>query len=1190
MRRSAPTPFVKLTLLALLAGVLALVPAGQARAESLLTGWVASGGTPVAGAFVAVIGPVKATALTGADGSWAVTVPDGSYTVSTASAGYAVASQPVTVAGGTTAPTLALTPSGMKFDAVPVYGGQIGSVLADGTPGVFYASTSVIPQLYRTADYGGHWSPVTLAWDDAVNGIGVRSNIFRATRVSTSGSPGEVMAEINGTVYYSTDYGVTWQAINGAFVGVDETLQLSWAHGGDTSMIVALSTAGGALTLKVADLTAQTPAFTTVDGSALGSPSAWATGGGNDGAYLATAYTDGSVSVWTLDPSAPPLPVQTLTDLPTGISLVRFGGASGAAGSPNALMVYSSAQSQAVLVTKSSDSETFSAGDYSAATALPGPCNGQMAVSGVSPLSEGSTGAASLSQCFLSKTANGDAMRVSAVSGINNNTGFVFDSGYDGAEDAVILSGDGARGIVKSAHSGLDGVPVFAIDHDATAGTAPDSDGVAVTGFTVAVVKDTVFGPAGSTQFATITSGSGGNMTYATDDGGTTTATVVAKGGGAIAWWTGSGGHTWLVAGHGGGGNVLTAVQDWTSSTPPLAFPNVNTSGLQAAGLVGSLSSIVPVPGTDTVFLSAGDPASGEGRIFRATLSAGGGTPTLTGVTPIAQSSVTTAVNALAYCPSTADASVSDTLFAALGAGTTGALVRISGATGDSPSATTINTAGSGPQNEVRALCSNGVVWAGGGSNSGGPSGTLHLSTDGGSSFAAVPVSGPGMPPSINVTALAVDPSDTTGSTVLAAGNSEGFFVRTTDRGASWTVLNDPSSGGRSFMSEGVSDLELPGAPPAAAPAAAFFAPRATSGATTRPLVGTGGGLFRGRFSTSTPLPATTGVYDASYRGSWGKALVTTATGTSVSAPVLRVDGSLREHLVYRGSGGLYYTTRPSRGTWAAAGKVPGTGSADALPAAAVTTGGQLSVVWARTSGTPGVYLATRSAGGTWSAAVRLSAVSGDTSPSVALDSYGKAYLTWRRASGTPGIWFSTNRSGRWSTARVTGTGAADVSPSLAVRSTGASVVTWARTSGYVGVYVASRSATGTWTRPARRTTLLDYTPVVALDSVGKTHLVLRRTRGTAGLYYATDRTGAWTVAARLPGTSALDSAPAVATYGSTVRAAWLRGGTTAPGVYTALRGSGWSSATAIDRSSADRTPSLAVDRSGTPYVVWDRG
>jgi hypothetical protein len=551
---------------------------------------------------------------------------------------------------------------------------------------------------------------------------------------------------------------------------------------------------------------------------------------------------------------------------------------------------------------------------------------------------------------------------------------------------------------------------------------------------------------------------------------------------------------------------------------------------------------------------------------------------------------MTSAVNALAYCPSSADSSLSDTLFAALGAGTSGALLRIAGATGDTPSATVVSTVGSGPQNEVRAVCSNGVVWAGGGSNSGGPSGSLHLSSDGGSSFAAASPGGPGMPPSLNVTALAVDPSDTTGSTVLAAGNSEGFFVRTTDRGASWTVLNDPNAGGRSFMSEGVSDLELPVPAPDSAPATAFAQPLATSGTTTRPLVGTGGGLFRGRFAATTATPTvTTGLYDASYRGSWGKALVSRATGTSVSTPVLRVDGSLREHLVYKGSGGLYYTTRPSRGSWAVSVRIPGSGSADVLPAAAVPPAGQLAVSWSRRTGSAGIYLITRSANGTWSAAARRSAVSGDTSPGVALDSYGKTYLTWRRTSGAPGVWFSTNRSGSWSTARVTGTSAADVSPSLAVRGNGASVLAWARSSGNVGVYVASRPATGTWTSPARRTALLDSTPVVAFDSAGKTHLLLRRTRGTAGLYHATDRSGSWSAPTRLPGTGSLDSAPVVATYGSTVRAAWVRGGTTAPGVYTAQRSSAWSSPGAIDRASGDSTPSLTVDKNGIPYVVWDR-
>ena len=156
-------------------------------------------------------------------------------------------------------------------------------------------------------------------------------------------------------------------------------------------------------------------------------------------------------------------------------------------------------------------------------------------------------------------------------------------------------------------------------------------------------------------------------------------------------------------------------------------------------------------------------------------------------------------------------------------------------ASGNAPVATEVFT---GTRvNDVRAHCASGTVYAGTGSNMGGPTGGLQGSTDGGVTFAAVPIAAAGLPPNLNVQVVAIDPND--GAHLLVAGNSEGFIVESTDGGATWTVVNSPSApGGRNFLSEGVGDLEIPTSTSALGRAAGD----------RRTLVGTGGGLFGASF------------------------------------------------------------------------------------------------------------------------------------------------------------------------------------------------------------------------------------------------------------------------------------------------------------------------------------------------------
>ena len=858
VRRPTRRPTLRPLVLLLLA--LGFVRPDAARAVGTITGTVTTSepsGSVVAGAFVAATGPAgQVGTVTDDTGAYTLDVEDGTYTVVVGAPGNQVGrAAGVTVSGDEVVRSFLLTASGTKFSALGVFGGQISGILADGQTGVFYAATSVIPQLFRTVDYGGTWSPVTLASDDADDGLN-GDNTSGGSGMATSGFPGEVAAIVQSTLYYSTDFGVTWKAALGVLGGGPNPPALYWGHVGSTSVLLAV---GGATTLR-ADMTAPTPTLAAMTTPYAGANDRMAVANGADAPWVAVVDAAGQLSIYPLDMTATPVAASTLAGFPANPTFVRFGGGHGGAGNPpDAVLVYASGNPSgtAVLATKSAASASFSAGDLSSATAIGGGCGaGPGAVGSLSPLSTGTDGSGTVSQCFLTKT--GTSMTAQSVSGINNNTGLVFDAGYDGASNQVIISGDGNHGLVKSAQA-MSGVPSFPNVQFAQAGTGAGTGGIAVNGFTVGVVKDSTYGPAGASQVATILSGSGGGFSIASDDGGATMVPAVVKGGRAVDWFTGAG-KTWLVFGYGGAGSLLAARQDWVSANPALPGPNVANS--DAAALSSSpgnfdVTALAGIPGSDSLFIGGGldvDQAGTTGSVVRADLTAG---PALSNVTPIAASDIAATVRALAYCPTTGSASsVQDVLLIATGtSGQTlgGGLVRVTAASTGSPASSVVATVPTNaPTNDVRVHCASGTVYAGAGSNGGGPSGSFYKSTDGGATFSTVAVTAPGLPPSLNVEVVAVSPDDP--NTVYIAGNREGFIVQSSDGGTSWTVANDPHApGGRNFLSEGVGDIEIP---PAAVPLHTGGVAADVSAPTS--LVGTGGGLFAADFAAAPVGPGCT--------------------------------------------------------------------------------------------------------------------------------------------------------------------------------------------------------------------------------------------------------------------------------------------------------------------------------------------
>ena len=211
-----------------------------------MTVTVTAEGAPVPGAFVALIGAAGRYAGVSDSSGHVVlaNVADGQYTAVASAPGTTVGEASVSVSGGGSV-AIAVKPSGNKFHGLGVYGAHVVSIAADGKPGVFYLTVESIPSLFRTADYGGTWAPVTISTDDPEQGIDGRTSV---RLIATSGFPGEVAAIANNcegqmqdeiNIWYSRDFGVTWDSIaTTTSIPPHERGLLLWGHKGTTSVLL----------------------------------------------------------------------------------------------------------------------------------------------------------------------------------------------------------------------------------------------------------------------------------------------------------------------------------------------------------------------------------------------------------------------------------------------------------------------------------------------------------------------------------------------------------------------------------------------------------------------------------------------------------------------------------------------------------------------------------------------------------------------------------------------------------------------------------------------------------------------------------------------------------------------------------------------------------------------------------------
>ena len=582
----------------LIAGSVALVtPGSPVQAAPITVTIVDEDGNPIERALVAVL-DADGQALDGA-----IANPSGVVTVDDAgAAGYVVAAPGYGTLRVSSAPTsgavATLTAAGTSAISYSnAYGAQVSGVFADGEPGVFYITTDGIPSVWRTMDHAGTWAPVptTASSDD---GLPQGS----AGGLATSGFPGEVAVVVSNAIWYSTDFGTTWDSIS-LPTGLNNPV-VKWAHSesGTAVASVVMVAASNGSSAYAADLTATSPALTALSisgivdlGAADGkvflveatttsttmaeltlAPSGWTTGTVETIAMSLAAAPDDkdSLEVATLSSSAStPDTVFLYEHTSTGsghtgdFELAVKSGASWSVisdlagqggnndqpfdqnwdntytkvGTGHIQYCGENGTGTAVSIAPTVGAAGFS--DFGVMGTV-GNCIWGLNTSGGATDWPGATSSGSASLAS-------DEIGIIYLDGINNNTGFAWSAGYDFSSDMVAIAPNEA-GIAKSAN--ITGHrPAFGqrgaksrsdfVNGLAAGGVAPTSGGIAINGLTAAVVRDIVMDPNDATgdNHAIITSPGGGSRVMLTTDGGESYSTVAGAGGESMAWWNGDG-------------------------------------------------------------------------------------------------------------------------------------------------------------------------------------------------------------------------------------------------------------------------------------------------------------------------------------------------------------------------------------------------------------------------------------------------------------------------------------------------------------------------------------------------------------------------------------------------------------------------------------------------------------------------
>ena len=574
-------------------------------------------GTPIPRAFVVALnaeGDAVDSAISGTDGTTSINDAGASGLIVSAP-GYQTKTS-----SSSAAQTVQLTASTKsKLNFANAYGGQIRTIAADGESGVFYATSDAQPSVWRTSDFGGTWAPVPTSADVSAATASAEGGMPQesAGEIFTSGTKGEVAVQVGQALYFSRNYGNTWTSISnyGQVTGNTQNnagsrKKHSWVHGGATGeySYIFVETEAKLFAAIIPDSTSDTSpaAFaevtSTITRYSSGDRVAFAVGNSGD-MFMATVNGTGTL-------------MSKFTTFGPGVSDIRVGEASlpqathvlGTAGIGLIKLSTLGEATPQAFVTHVVDNATVSVsvgalvgGTWTVSTGVEGTnsdnsitfgsissLSGNCGQNGTTPLVAsiapnapgggeilaGIEVVGTIGQCMFAFNASGATsiggqsvtvgkVGLLAMSGANNNTGFVWDSGFNFDTNMVTLTGDGQFGLRKSASisSTTSYRPNFGtagstqalsfIERQAGAGTGADSGGIAVNGMTAPNVTDIAYGPNSSdgSQLVVGMTETGGSRTLLSTDGGTSFSTLGAGGSRAVEWWNGAGGVQHIAAG-----------------------------------------------------------------------------------------------------------------------------------------------------------------------------------------------------------------------------------------------------------------------------------------------------------------------------------------------------------------------------------------------------------------------------------------------------------------------------------------------------------------------------------------------------------------------------------------------------------------------------------------------------------------
>ena len=586
-----------------------------------------SSGAAVGGAFVAVLnsdGDAVDSAITAKDGTVSVNEAGGAGLV-VAAPGFQIKT-----ASSATAQTIALTASTKsKLSYANAYGAQVRTIAADGESGVYYATSDAQPTVWRTSDYAGSWSPVPTTADSEAGSAtvaGAMPQTEAAGEIFTSGVKGEVAVQVGQNLYFSRTYGNTWSTVANYNTVTGQNKKHYWVHGGanaEHSYIVGVTDSGMHIAVMPDSSSDAAPSFTNVT-STIGRYTAadrvaFAVGSTGD-IFMATVNGSGTL-ISQITPAATAaalaatdgsLPQATHTMATTGTGLVKLSTLGTA--TPQAIVTHlvDGATVSLTVGALVSGTWTMSTGVEGATqannltltgmSALSGNCGqngGTPLVASIAPeapsgsdVLNGFEVVGTIGQCMFVFNATGSGSLIGAtfatgkvalltMQGANNNTGFVWDSGFNFSSNMVSLSGDGQFGLRKSAVISADTFyrPTFGsaggttasqyINSQATGGTDVASGGIAVGGMVAPNVTDVVYSPNSTdgSQLVLSMTETGGSRTLLSTDGGTSFSTIGAGGSRSVEWWNGANGLQHIAAGFSNNPNEFLHVKSFNTNS-----------------------------------------------------------------------------------------------------------------------------------------------------------------------------------------------------------------------------------------------------------------------------------------------------------------------------------------------------------------------------------------------------------------------------------------------------------------------------------------------------------------------------------------------------------------------------------------------------------------------------------------------